>query len=343
MRRSFLLFCLSCLFAAAAAAQEASEPQVPAERRSSAESYLIPQTVFVGDLGRLVYPLKDTVPPGENLVLDIPKDLPRVKDLIITRVELDRREGDARLLIDFQAFAPGLIPLPPVEIASRSFTGLEIRVASILESDEDLVLSPPASPLAVPGTVLVIYGAVFAVIVFILGVVFGGFWYGKHLDYFRARSLRRRTLRNIRRILRRIRIALGKNKTGEGEALTLVSSEFRTFLSCFSGMNCRAMVPGEFLRLPPLFPPEEGKAPSDTGGFLRDLFRRCDTLRFSGGAIDCGTAIGILEDIQNFVSALEKAEKQRTASASPVIAGKAEAGAVLSAGGRLSGGNGGLR
>jgi hypothetical protein len=290
------------------------------------ESYLIPQTVFVGDLGRLVCPLKDPVPPGENLILDMPRDLPKAKDLIITRIEMDRRGEGARLLIDFQAFAPGLIPLPPVEIASRSFTGLEVRVASILESDEDLVLSPPAPPLAVPGTVLIIYGAVFAGIVVILGAVFGGIWYGNHLDYLRIRGLRRRALRNMWRMLRRLRFALGKNKTGEGEALTLVSSEFRNFLSCFSGMNCRAMVPGEFLELPPLFPPEEGKAPFDTSGFLRDLFRRCDTLRFSGGVINRKITLDVMEDIRNFVSALEKAEKQRPAPASFGAAAGALAG-----------------
>jgi hypothetical protein len=304
---------------------------------------MIPQTIFVGDLGRLVCPLKDAVPPGKNIVLDMPGDLPKAKDLIVTRVELDRQGGDARLLIDFQAFAPGLIPLPPVEIASRNFTGLEVRVTSILESDEDLVLSPPASPLAVPGTVLVIYGAVFAVIAVILGAVFGGFWYRNHLDYFRTRGLRRRALRNMWRTLRRVRSALGKNKTGEGEALTLVSLEFRNFLSCFSGMNCRAMVPGEFLRLSSLFPPEEETALSGTGGFLRDLFRRCDTLRFSGGVIDRGTILGIMEDIRNFVSVLEKAEKQRTLSASAGITGGSPGGAVYSAGERFSRGGGGLR
>jgi hypothetical protein len=341
MRRPFLLFCLGCFFVSAAAAQEVSEPQVPAEHRSSMEPYLIPQTVFVGDQGRLVYPLKDAVLPEKSLVLDMPEDLPKARDLIISRIELDRRGGDARLLIDFQAFAPGLIPLPPVEIASRSFTGLEVRVTSILESDEDLVLSPPAPPLAVPGTVLIIYGAVFAAIVVILGAVFGGLWYGNRLDYFRIRGLRRRALRNMWRMLRRIRFALGKNKTGEGEALTLVSLEFRNFLSCFSGMNCRAMVPGEFLGLPSLFPPEDGTAPSDTGGFLRDLFRRCDILRFSGGVIDRGITFNVMEDIRNFVSALEKAERRRSASVPSGITGRALAGA--SAGERSSRGDGGLQ
>jgi hypothetical protein len=305
------------------------------------EPYLIPQTVFVGDLGRLVYPLKDTVLPEKSLILDMPRDLPKAKDLIITRIELDHREGDARLLIDFQAFAPGLISLPPVEIASRSFTGLEIKVTSILESDEDLVLSPPAPPLAVPGTILIIYGAVFAAIVVILGAVFGGLWYGNRLDYFRIRGLRRRALRNIWKILRRIRFALGRNKTEEGEALTLVSLEFRDFLSCFSGMNCRAMVPGEFMGLPSLFPPEEGKTSSDTGGFLRDLFRRCDILRFSGGVIDRGMAFSVMEDIRNFVSALEKAERRKPVPASSEITGGTRTGA--SAGKQSSHENGGLQ
>jgi hypothetical protein len=330
MRRPFLLFCLGCFFAAPAAAQEAAEP------------YLIPQTVFVGDFGRLVYPLKDAGPPGENLVLDTPKDLPRTKDLVITRIELDRRGGDARLLIDFQAFAPGIIPLPPVEIAARSFTGLEVRVMSILESGGALVLSPPAPPLAVPGTVPVIYGAVFAATVLILGAVFGGLWCGNHLDYLRTRRLRRRALRNMGRTLRRLRFALGRNKTGEGEALTLVSLEFRNFLSRLSGVNCRAMVPGEFPGLSSLFSPEEGKVPPGTGEFLRDLFRRCDTLRFSGGLIDRGMTLGVIEDMGDFVSTLEKAEKQRSPVSRGLSGGGVPAGGRLSGGGLASAGNGGL-
>ncbi|MDR1374604.1 MAG: hypothetical protein LBJ24_06505 [Treponema sp.] len=338
MRGPFLLFCLGC-FLAVAAAQEIPEPQVPAEPgapaegRSSMESYLIPQTVFVGDPGRLVCLLKDPVPPGENLVLDMPGDLSGTKDLIITRIELDRRGEKARLLVDFHAFSPGLISLPPVEIASRSFTGLEVRVSSILESDEDLVLSSPAPPLAVPGTVLVIYGAVFAGIVVILGLVFGGIWYGKRLDYLRTRGLRRQALRSMWKMLRQLRSALGRNRTGEGEALTLAASEFRNFLSCFSGMNCRAMIPGEFLGLPSLFPPEERKASFDINGFLRDLFRRCDTLRFSGAVIDRKITFDVMKDIRTFVSALEKAEKQNAVPVLSGSAGKVPAGGGPSAGG----------
>jgi hypothetical protein len=284
------------------------------------EAYQIPQTVFVGDRGRLVYPLESA---GETVVLDNPSQLPQAEDLVISRIAL---EG-TRLLIDFQAYVPGTITLPPIRIGSRTYTDLKLHITSILDSGEGLVLAGPAPPLTAPGTGIVIYGTVFALILIGLSAVFGTVWAGCHLRDLRE-WFRRRRIRIMGRFLRRLRSGLEKNKTGEEEALSLLSGEFRNFLSFFTEMNCRAMVPGEFLRLSPSFPgggefadlarrarlprgSSEVSPPGDPGVFLCGLFRRCDTLRFSGAGVDHAAALALVDEARFFILLLDRYKKAR--------------------------------
>jgi hypothetical protein len=278
--------------------------------------YTIPQTIFVGDRGRLVIPLGSTFSGSEGGVLRGPEGLPQSEDLIITRVELEHRGTMSRLLIDFQAYAPGIIELPPIEIASHTFTGLEITISSILDTrPQGMVLSGPAPPLSAPGTAVMIYGTTLGIIGFFLLVVLGRIWGLPRLRRLGTRLRRRRMIRSMGKILRRLRNTLVKDKSAtgvaggpEGEILGRVSREFRTFLGLLSGMNCRAMVPREFLDLPFLagFPEDQDEALSGT--FLCDIFRRCDTLRFSGAGIEGAAVIGVLDDFKRIIDALDRGE-----------------------------------
>jgi hypothetical protein len=270
--------------------------------------YLLPRIIFVGDQGRLVYPLGPQFPAenpsADNLVLDSPEQLPRSPDVVITRVELDTRGPGARLLVDFKAYVPGRVELPPIKAASHTFTGLEVTVTSILRSGT--ALSGPAAPLVVPGTMLLIYGVVFGILALGLLAVLGGLWGRRRFGRALERRRRRRLIRTMGRGLKRLRAALIKGACGNEEVLAFFSSEFRKFLSFFAGTDCRAMAPGEFLPVS-LFPEEEPARFS--GRFLCDLFRRCDVLRFSGNGISRGDVIDLVETAGGFVDALGSGEK----------------------------------
>ncbi|MDR2069959.1 MAG: hypothetical protein LBP81_00875 [Treponema sp.] len=292
MRSLFLLFFLSFLIFPGTARD--------ADIRTD-EAYLIPQMVFVGDPGRLALPLGTALPELKGAVLDDPGRLPSAPGLIITRVELESRGETRRLIVDFRAFTPGVIELPPIEIASVTFTGLKVNVASILEAEGGaLVLSGMAPPLAVPGTMGIIYGTALGIVlcitVFFL-LIFKG---GRVFRLWREKFRRRRILWSMGRSLRYLRAVLDKGgQVKAPEVLDKLSAEFKTFLGLFTGMNCRAMTGEEFLFLPSL-------TPEPSGPFLRDFFRRCDALRFSGVEIESGSAAELLDQAKDFIGKMEK-------------------------------------
>jgi hypothetical protein len=264
------------------------------------DAYLIPQMVFVGDPGRLALPLSIALPGGRGAVLDDPGALPRAPGVVITRIALENWGETGHLTVDFRAYAPGVIALPPIEIASLTFRGLTVNVASILEAEGGaLVLSGPAPPLAVPGTMGLIYGTALGIVVFIAGftllVLRGGPGFRRWREWFRRHYL----FWSMGKVLKRLGLALDSGGQGQAaEALDNLSREFRTFLGLFTGMNCRAMTGEEFLLLPPL-------TPDPAGPFLTDFFRRCDALRFSGGEIECGCAAELLGQVRDFIGKME--------------------------------------
>jgi hypothetical protein len=293
--------------------------------QGAAQEYQIPQTVFVGDLGRLVLPLGAAAAGAQGVVLE-KAQLPSMRDLVISRIELENRGGNARLIVDFRAYVPGRIALPPIEIASFVFTDLEVTVASILEAEgNSLVLSGPAQPLAVPGTMGMIYGAVFGIVLAILGALLLGFRGGPAFRRWREELRRRRVIRSMVRILKQLRNALEKEGFGmTAQVLDRLSMEFKAFLSFFTGMNCQAMTGGDFLFLPSL-------TPEPSGPFLRDFFRSCDALRFSGENVDRLKGIELLDQVLDFIGEMEKpAEESGGSTGGP--GGEAAAGVGAQAG-----------
>jgi hypothetical protein len=290
-----LLLLLLCCLSGPGAAQE-GRANVP---------YQIPQTVFVGDLGRLVLPLGTAAAGALSVVLEKAEELPSLRDLVISRIELESRGGNARLIVDFRAYVPGQIALPPIEIASFIFTDLEVTVASILEAEgNSLVLSGPAEPLAVPGTMGMIYGTILGIVLVILGALLMVFRGRPAFRRWREEFRRRQVIRSMGRILKQLRNALEKDGFGKtAQVLDRLSTEFKAFLSFFTGMNCQAMTGGDFLFLPSL-------TPEPSGPFLRDFFRSCDALRFSGEQIDRLKAIELLDQVRDFIGELEKSAEE---------------------------------
>jgi hypothetical protein len=206
--------------------------------------------------------------------------------------------------VDFQAYAPGLIPLPPIEIASHTFAGLEVAISSILPVErQGMVLSAPAEPLAAPGTAALIYGAILGLLLLLLGMTLGSVWGRTRLRSFAERLKRQRVIRTMMRTLKRLRSA---SPGRDMEIPETLSRDFRVLLGMLTGQNCQAMVPSEFLALGGL---GSGAMPKPEA--LADLFRRCDALRFSGQGIEREAALALLDEFKTLVGLLDAAERDR--------------------------------
>lgn len=277
-------------------------------------SYQIPQIVYVGDRAVLVVPLENP-PPGQALSAG---EAPSLPGLLIHRVELESRGERGRLLIDFTAYAPGILELPSFEIGGISFSGLRIEIASILGSGEEAaVFSPPAAPLAVPGTGVLIYGTLTALILLIPGAFWAFFRAPRRMKGRLKKRQRRRLLASLAGMERRLRRELARGNTSaaqRGERLNSLTGEFRSFLGLFTGENCRAMTAGDFSR----FSPSGEWLPGDSplgDGFLENFFRRCDNLRFSGAGVSPEELGEILGELKLFIEALNAALIERRPAA----------------------------
>ena len=334
-----------------------SSPSSQAGTSRSEAPYLLPQTIFVGDSGRLVVPLSQVYLGVEPFVLEAFGMLNESPDLVIRRIELERRGPGSRLLIDFIPYAPGVLSIQPMDFYSLlpglpkpeseearipSITGLKVQVASILNPSQ-MTLSDPAPPLAAPGTSFLIYGFVILVLVILFFGAGISLWGRRHFTELWERFRRRRLIRLMLKFLRRLRLESGFEKEGKaGFYLTILSGEFREFLSLFTRVNCYSFSAEEFLELPLGY---DGNmvVPMLRPVFLCGLFKSWDTLRFSGQGMEMSDLFQALAATECFVAALDKAEKekplQRTARDSLSGQSPAEssesAGAALSSGGEI--------
>ena len=276
--------------------------------------YLVPQTIFVGDSGRLVVPLGRAFARITPFIQDVPEKLPETPDMTIRRLELERRGGATRLLIDFIPYSAGTLSLPDLEIQSPGegteplvLSGLEVQVASILNPSQ-MSLSGPASPIAAPGTSFLIYGTIIAVILLLCLGIGISLWGRRHFRDLWELFRRRRLIKAMNKFLRCLRQECSFEKEGDpGYYLTLLSKEFREFLSLFSGINCRSLTPGEFLELP-LSQTALALGPV----YLCCLFQTWETLRFSGQKMEMPEMFMALDEVERLIATLDKEEKEKS-------------------------------
>ena len=300
------------------------------DRGQGGRAYLIPPVVYVGDRATLVIPLAGMNADTNSVVTLDTRRIPLLPDIDFHRVTLERRPSGSRLLIEFSAFVPGVLELPPIEIAGERFTGLRLEVSSILGSGESgMVLSGPAPPLAIPGTSFLVYGTMGGLILFLLLALWAGLWGRRRFGGWILRWKRRRLIISMWAIEKRLRRTLLKEGKRR-EVLNTLSAEFRSFLSFLTGENCRAMTAGELGRLSPELlvmerrgdqktgadpggdnPPRYAEEPGHelSGAYLGGFFRRCDELRFSGSDIASGDVLAMLGDLRNFLKTLDRAER----------------------------------
>ena len=281
---------------------------------------MVPPKVYVGDRASLIVPL--TVSSLSNVELPH-SSFPVSPDIDFHRIATERRPGGSSLVVEFSAYTHGLLEIPSFEIAGEVFKGLKIDILSILGNDStDTILSGPSSPLAIPGTGVLIYGTLSAVIlsiiltlwVFLRGRVLMKDW----LNIWR----RKRLIATMKRIEKNLRKAVEKNADLR-EILTMLSTEFRSFLSFLTGENCRAMTDREIGRLmsahsaaqnasqntrQPVFQTENGG--TSDGVFLEDFFSRCDGFRFRGNVINGGETLALLDDLRSYLQVLGTRERK---------------------------------
>ena len=278
------------------------------------ETWLLPHTIYVGDNGRLVVSLSSSFIEAQSFILETRADLQFINsnltdDIVINRMELERRGSSLRLLIDFVPFAPGFFIMPPIAIPSGSaeplmLGGIEFTVASIL-TPESMALSQPAFPLAVPGSGLMVYGGLGVMLLLLVLGVFGFFRVNKIIGPLKIKWRQARFLASLEQKIKLLRTDSTANENVRSELFSNLAGELREFLSFISGFDCRVLTPYEFASLSPAIPgtPEPN--------FFYTLFKRWDKIRFSGLSIKHGDIIGIIDELEAFFSGFIKAEKNQ--------------------------------
>jgi hypothetical protein len=261
-------------------------------------SYIIPRKIFVGDKAVLILPLQGAGQNMDDIVLtQLSPAFPSHDYMDFHRIILERRTGTSRLMIEFTAFIPGIFELPVIEIGENRFNGLSVTVDSVIENNSSLTLSGPASTLAMPGTALMFYGTITALIFLILLTIWfilkGRVFLQKYGEIFKRwklfHSMKLMEKRFYKFVLKGAdkRIILDK-----------ISDQFRIFLSSLTGNNCRSMTAREFKA----HSFHERLNPSLLGNF----FQNCDELRFSGADINTRDILNLLDDLRGFIRAMEE-------------------------------------
>lgn len=260
---------------------------------------MVPLTAYVGDRARLIVPLDASLLNSvqRSVVIEAAASLPRTLDVVIRRVELERRPDAIRALIDFTAFVPGDVPLPIIEIGPVRLEGLRVRISSVLAAEDgNLELSPAEDPLAAPGTAFLIFGGI---ALLALGAAGSIAFFVRGVPFVRSLSARyrsRRVLRAMRTVIRRWSARLDKAGASGFDATSFfgeTSRGLRAYLSDRSGVDCRAFTGAEFQ---PGILPDRIFVDADIR-FLRGFFRRGDGVRFGNEGIDpheCRSALDVI-------------------------------------------------
>jgi hypothetical protein len=263
-----------------------------------AQDYTIPRKIYVGDKAVFILPLQGASQNLEDIALThLSSNFPSHEYIDFHRIILEQRTGASRLVIEFTAFVPGFIELPAIEIGGNRFSGLSVTVDSVIDNSASLTLSGPAPALAMPGTALLFYGTISALIFLILFTIWfilkGRAFFNKYGEIIRRWKL----FHSMKLMEKRFQKSILK---GEDTRIILdkISDQFRLFLSSLTGNNCRSMTAREF----ETHPFHAKLEPS----LLKNFFQSCDELRFSGSGINTQDILNLLADLRGFIRALEE-------------------------------------
>jgi len=271
-------------------------------------AYLIPQTVYVGDRAELTIILQGTIHTSDTVLLPGAPAFPVSPDIEFHRIVLESRPAVSRLIIEFTPFAPGVLEFPVIEIGGRYFGDITVEINSIIGEGEALVLSPPASLPAVPGSGFLIFCTISAVIM----LVAFSLWMAVSGKSRLAKWLSFRKLRRLVFLMARAERRLRKmlQHKNARSILDTLSSEFRSFLSLYTGENCRTMTAAEVGQLSGSafteLMPEKNPDTNLRINFLGNFLMRCDDLRFGGNNIVPDDVQALLAELRVFLVSLDK-------------------------------------
>ena len=266
-------------------------------------AWLIPRVIYVGDPATLVVSLPGAENTGDYFLYPESPNFPTDTDIDFHKITLERRTAGSRLLIEFTAFTPGLLELPAIEIERERFAGLTVTVNSVVDTTTPLILSRPASPLAIPGTSLMLYG-IMAISILLFLLILWFFMKGRKFLQAWIEKWKRKQLFNSMRIVEKRLNRLLQKGGDKRKIVDKLSIEFRNFLSIFTKLNCRAMTANEFKLLPEFLQDSEY-----TSAFLANFFSRCDEIRFCGGELETKEISQLLESLRLYLAALEKTKE----------------------------------
>ncbi|MDR1047523.1 MAG: hypothetical protein LBL64_07095 [Treponema sp.] len=290
----------------------------------------IPKTVYVGDRAILAaLPVSAESLSTELLprMAGAPIALPEWEGLPLKlhALRMEKHGESWELRLEFSAYAAGRIEIPDFDLKRNGeslllaspgsgeilFRNLSVDIASILKGN-DTILSGPAETMTMPGTFLLVYGAIAVLVLFALSLLALKLWGRQVFSDFLRYWKRRRLCGAMIRIARRTEREIG---SGEGEdryraSLSALSAEFRSWLAYLSGLDCRAMAAAEFLSLK-LLHREEEVPPVLEGRSLSSLFDRWETLSY--GVLPPGReeALVIANEVLETALALDRAERGR--------------------------------
>ena len=261
-------------------------------------NFQIPQSVYVGDRAVLVLPL----PEYKGADIEADAGILSSEELVLHRIAIENRQGHSRLVVEFTAYVTGNLYIPAFELAGMRFNTLQIEISSVLEEGAPAVLSEFAGPVLMHGTGFFIFSVIAIFVLLIISIIWfrikGRFLFSK---WFSEQKLLR-LIKAMRKSEKRIRKALNSG-TDKQFILDRISSELRLFLSLFTGINCRSMIPCEFEQMAenvflaacaPVFPAD----------FLIRFFVQCDKIRFSIEEINTADILNLLCEMRNFLDEL---------------------------------------
>jgi hypothetical protein len=275
--------------------------------------YLVPQTLYIGDRGRLVLPLGTAYAEIEDIIITETNLLPISDEIVISRMEIETQSGNPRLIVDFRSYVTGIAAFPILKIGTYEFAGITVYINSLLETDGGRVLSKAAPPLQIPGTLSLVYGSIIGIVLFLLILIMFVFQGIPYLRMIMVKRQRRFAFRVFKKSIQKIRNAVMKNDVSANELLAKASHDFRIFLSFFTKMNCLSLVPKEFLHLSAMMNQHELSGGEvyifEHAEQIYYLFTSCDELRFSGNNYETERILHVLDDMSRFCAAFESSEK----------------------------------
>ncbi|GMO45435.1 MAG: hypothetical protein Ta2G_00320 [Termitinemataceae bacterium] len=281
--------------------------------QNSSAQYQVPQTIYVGDKGKLIYPISQFsgITPNAKISLEETDNEDGYGDgdetlntyIIIRNMELDK--GAKNLIIEFQAYRTGTVSVPPIIIGEQKLSGLQVHISSLIEAgNSTMVLSAPAAPLASEGTFFIITTIILGVILVFLLIYF--FWkHGFKLFLFLNTNAKAFFLiYSISIFIKHLQKNLAKDKIEHLQAIRDLSSHLRIFFSKLLDIQCTAMVSDEFLSLE--IPYDNKEAVQGLKECLCDFFKKGDSLRFSGEAITSDSVNDMISLAKNILETVKK-------------------------------------